>query len=373
MLIASLTGNPIAIAGVTAAMFLPWAAGPFLGAVVDRRDRRTLIVVAQLLRGGAVLALAILAWRGAVTPAIVYVIAFALGVGEVVVDTVIQAAVPRLTGERSLELTNARVQVADTIANRVAGPPLGALLFAVAASLPFVVDGLSFVIAAFLLLTLRTPLQDERDLTAVTMADDVKEGIRHLGRDPVLRPMLVLLVVANAAVQIYTAVFVLFNRDVLGGDARQFGILLAVAAVGGIVGGVGAPFVAARVARPVLLVAAPLLTAASLLLVAAVPELPTVVVGTVLSNVGGALFNVSTASLRQLVTPPDLLGRVSSSFRAVVLAGFPVGAVAGGVIADSAGLVATFFVGGVLFVFVALGMLRVGRRMPAELHLTPAS
>lgn len=369
LLMYTLTTDPLSIALVTAASYVPWAAGPLVGALVDRRDRRTLLLAAQLVRALAIGGLAAAAIAGAVTPPLVYLVALVLGAGEVVVDTAIQAAIPQLSGDRTLESANSTLQATDTLVNRVVGPPVGALLFAAAVAAPFVVDGLTFVVAAALLAAIRTPLQQPRS-RVTSFGDDVRAGLQQLRDDVVLRPLLLLLFLTNVAVMSYTSVFVLMALDVLGVGEAGYGLLLSAAALGGVGGGLAAPWLTARLGRdrlPTLLAA---VAAFGLAVIWARPTLPIVVVGIVTTNAAGAAFNVVVAALRQALTPAELLGRVSSSFRAFTVTGVPVGAVLGGVVADLAGVPATFGAASVAFVVVTVGLVRVGRSIP-ERHRRP--
>ena len=93
----SITREPLAVALAAALAFLPWVlAGPVAGVVVDRVDRRKLMIIGQLARGLVVGTLAVWIAAGDLSLPVLYAAAFLLGLGEVFVDTASQAAIPML-------------------------------------------------------------------------------------------------------------------------------------------------------------------------------------------------------------------------------------------------------------------------------------
>ena len=126
LLVTSITREPIAVATVTALTMLPWVVfGAVGGAIVDRTDRRRLIVRAQFARGLVMAALATAVALDRHELWMIYVAAFVVGLGEVLVDSAAQAAVPQLAGDDPdmLELANARLNTALLVTNEVVGAP----------------------------------------------------------------------------------------------------------------------------------------------------------------------------------------------------------------------------------------------------------
>lgn len=164
LLALSLTDPEVLVAGVTAMTFLPWVVfGALGGVLVDRGNRRRLMLVGQVVRAGLSAGLAITLATDTATIGVVYVVAFGLGLGEVVVDSASQAAIPQLVAPSGLDRANSRLVAAQTVLDQVFGAALGSLLFVVAAPLPFLVDGTSFLVSAAALVRVRRPLQGARD------------------------------------------------------------------------------------------------------------------------------------------------------------------------------------------------------------------
>jgi MFS family permease len=159
LLMASLTGDPALVAGAVLAQQLPWLLLSLpSGAYVDRVDRRRLLVAVDLLRGAALAGLAVSVWSGAVRVPVVYAALFVLGVGATLADNAAFALLPAVVPAAGLARANARLMAGYLVANQLAGGPLGAWLFVVAAALPFGFDAASFVAGAGLIAGLRPRL-----------------------------------------------------------------------------------------------------------------------------------------------------------------------------------------------------------------------
>lgn len=155
LLAVQFTGSPVAVAAVTAVQGLPWlVTGVVLGVLVDRADRRRLMVVMSLVQALVIAALvvAILA-RSAGLP-LICLTALVSGLCSALRGTAASASVPRLVEPTDLDQANGRVIVGQIVGNELAGPAAGGWLFGLAAILPFAVNAGVLGIAGLLLLTL---------------------------------------------------------------------------------------------------------------------------------------------------------------------------------------------------------------------------
>lgn len=157
---ASLTTSPALIAGLATAYSLTrlLVALP-VGVHVDRRDRRSLLWTANLLRGLALVGLAGLLFAGAAPIWVLYAVYCLIGVLENVADNAAVAILPDLVQDDQLDNANGRIAAVQLVADEFAGPPLGGLLFAVAAGLAVITTGSLYCLAAlaFLFLPRRGP------------------------------------------------------------------------------------------------------------------------------------------------------------------------------------------------------------------------
>ena len=367
LLTASITRDPIAVAAVTGITMLPWFLfGAVGGAIVDRTDRKRLIIVTQVARAGAVgiLAAAIATDRAGL--GLVYAVAFVIGLGEVLVDTASQAAIPQLAGDGSLEQANSRMVGAQLATGEIIGLPLGATLFGVAAVAPFAVDAATFVAGALLIATVRRPLQDERTEARQHLTRDVRDGFGFLWRHEFLRPAAIAVGLSNLAFTATSSLFVLLVVDVLDAPAIAFGILGAVGAIGGLLGSLLSRRIIDRFGRVGTLIGG---GAVGIVAQGAIGLSPNVAFACGCFFVASFTIvatNVIGQSLRQAVTPDRLLGRVVASYRVIGLGGVPLGALIGGVIASFTGIRSVFAVS------TAIGLIAVAMLERAVRHVPPA-
>jgi MFS family permease len=369
LLAATMTHDPRLIAGVTAWGTLPWllAALP-AGALADRTDGRRLMSAAQALQGALVAVLAVLSLLHAGQIAVVYVVAFAIGVAETAVKGAGQTLVPDIVPPEQLERANGRFGATQFAAEEFLGPPLGSLLFAVATPLPFWADAATFAVSALLVLRIRT-----RRPAFAFRTVNVADGLRWLARHPLLRVLSGLAAVANLANTMALSTLVLFATQRLHIGPGGYGVLLGAMAAGGVLGSLVSRVAIEHLGGRAVVTTTILLTPAAQLAIAlAGRDAVTVAVLAVVCSAGASLWNVATMSLRQRLVPAELRGRVGNAGLALAWGAQPVGAVLGGLVAGSFGLAAPWLLAGLLRLGTALVALPALRRWPSATALPAA-
>ncbi len=341
LLAIQLTREPVAVAGVQAAFTLPALAFALhAGALADRRDRRSLLLVAAALRAVALLGAGIGAAVGLLPLSVLYLAVFAVGIGVVVFDTTTQSTIPDVVAPDQLGTANGRIIGAQTVMNNFVGAPLAGVLVGTAAASVLLGPALLYAVAALLLL--RLPRRAAPSAPPTTrMREDIAEGLRVLRGHAALRSIGLLVGLLNLGNAAYFGVFVLF---VVGEDAPMglpeiaFGGLAAALAAGSVTGSL----VAGRLERALgprrVLIGG--VAAASLLMLVPVVTAAVLPIAVFAFLLGAASLAVNVVSVtsRQRVVPRRLLGRVNAAFRLLATGAMPVGAALGGVIASAFGL-----------------------------------
>lgn len=356
LLAAAITRDPMAIAGLTVAADLPWLlVSLFAGALVDRTDRRVLMIRVQVVRTviAAVLAATVLA--GSVQIIVLYALVLVLGVCEVLFDVAAPTMLPRIVGKDHLPRGNARLSAAELTGNEFVGPPLGGFLFRLGHAVPFVLDAVSFAVSAVALTRIRGPFRPDHPegATPKGILADVGEGVRWLWHQPLFRGMTVIVAFMNLARAMTLAIFVLYALELLKLNEIGFGVLTSAVAVGAVVATFIIDRMGWRIAGPVMLLAV------------LGHGLSTAAMGLTsnpwLAGLFSAAFGFATmtwsllsSSVRQAFVPDRLLGRVSSVHRFVSWGSLPLGGLLGGVLAAQFGLRAPFLIGGAAVVLVAI-------------------
>jgi predicted MFS family arabinose efflux permease len=357
----ALTRNPVLVAGLVAAQYLPWLAfGLTAGALVDRTDRRTLMWTVNTGRTLLLAAFTVLVATDQATLPLLYAAAFLLGVGDTLYDNAAQAAVPALVAPEQLERANSHLVAAEIAGNELAGPALGAWLFGVAAVLPLATNTGALAVAVLLVASITgmflpvTPAGPRASL-----GQEIREGLRWLWGQRLLRAMTGIgMVLAFADVAAFS-LLVLYNQEILRLGPAGFGLLLAAGAVGGILGGLAAPALARRLAATGALLLAVGLTGAGHLILGLTGHPLLAGAMLALSSSAFGVWNVVSVSLRQRLAPDRLLGRVSSAYRSLGVGAVPLGALLGGAAAAATSLRGTYVIAGaLLFVMAAVGRCR---------------
>jgi len=361
LLAVHLTTDPRQVALVAAAGTVPWLVfGLPVGTLVDRWDRRRTVWVVDLLRTLTVAVLAGAAAAGALSVALLVVVTFVLGTGELFAESAALALVPQLVASSQLERANGRLQAGEVTAGQFAGQGLGGVLYAVALALPFTLDAATFLLSAALVSTLRTPTRrppTRRRLPAASLRRlpaETAEGLRWLAGHQLLAILCVLLAVLAAVSGAFWAVAALYAASILGLGPTGFGVLLAAGAAGSLAGSLLAEPLAARLGTAsAIRLAVALVTLATAGLAATGSPL---VAGALLvvNGIAVLVWNVVTVSLRQAIIPDHLLGRVSSAYLFIGLGAQPAGALGAGLLAHAAGLRAVFAVSAALLALTAL-------------------
>jgi MFS family permease len=349
LLAVTLTTDPRLISMVAAASFVPWLLFSLpVGALVDRHGRVGLMRGAQFFQAVVVGLIAVLVAVGGMSIGYLMVAAFAIGVGQVVFGIASQSVLPEIVDTRLLGPANGRQYLATTIGQSFLGPPVGSLLFGLALVLPFCLDVATLVGSALLLATLRGASRSRLRAAGQPARRAIVEGLRWLVRHRLLRTLALLLGVNTFCFQLGNVTLVLLATRELGVTPAGYGLLLAVAAVGSVLGGL----LTARLTRafgqiPVLVVALAI-NAVAFVLLGLSPNAWMLAALLALSGLVTAVWNVVTVTLRQELVPLDLLGRVNSVYRLLGWGLIPLGALAGGLIAHEIGVRAGYPVAGAL-------------------------
>ncbi len=164
LLAASLTRDPVLIAGVATAQRLPWLLFTLIsGVVVDRVDRRQLQAWTNFFRAAVLAALTLAVGLGWVSIYWIFVVAFLLGVAETLFDNAAFALLPSVVTQDDLERANSRIYTTQTVANEFVGPPVGGTLFALAAMMTLGLNALCYGLAAALVGLLPGSLRARRE------------------------------------------------------------------------------------------------------------------------------------------------------------------------------------------------------------------
>lgn len=327
------------------------------GLLADRTSRRWLMAGAEALRAMALLAILLLIWLNLLTLPLLALAGFIAVCGTVAYSVAAPALVPSLVAPQQLPAANARIELARTVAF-ASGPALGGVLVGwVGAAPAFGVAAALSVIAVVLLSGLYEParaLAPRRH-----PLQEIKEGAAFVLHHPLLRPVFVTQFIFNTAWFMMLAVFVPYGVRRFGLSAAGVGTVLAMFGVGMVVGALVATRVMRYFAFGSVIGLGPVTGFAAAVVMALTTIIPTAWLAGLsffLLGVGPILWVISTTTLRQSVTPPQLLGRVSA-INIMSYGARPLGSALGAIVGGFFGAEACLYLAVAIFAAQALVIL----------------
>jgi MFS family permease len=352
LLVASLTHDPFLI---SLAALLRWTPpllfGLYAGVVSDRHDRRRIVMLADGSRAVVLAVLVVALVAGRLDAAGALVALGLLATAEVFADNTASTLTPMLVSRDDLALANSRLQVGFLTLNQLAGPPIGAALFAAGRVWPFVTQAV--LVAAGVLLVVRVrPVAVEAPARSNALRQ-MREGLAWTMRHAAVRTLALTILIFNVTFGAAWSVLVLYAQDRLGLGAIGFGLLSTASAVGGLLGTGLYGWITARVSLGNVMRAGLLIETFTHLALAVTTSPALALLIMFVFGAHAFVWGTTSITVRQRAVPSALQGRVNSVNTICVFGGLVVGSALGGILATHFGVTAPFwfaFIGSAVFV-----------------------
>jgi predicted MFS family arabinose efflux permease len=338
-----LGAGPSALGLLAAVRAIPAvAAGLLGGSWVDRTDRRRVMIGSDLVRAVLLLAIPLAAFTHRLTMLELLGAAALVGAAGVLFDMASHAYLPSIVAELRLVQANAALSASDAAAE-VVGPGLtGVLVSALTAPLALAVNAATyFASGAILALIPREASRAQPAAGAERL--DLSAGLRIALAEPRVRPLLLMAASQSLAGGVFSALYIIFAIRTLRLTPAMLGVTIAMGGAGALIGSA----LAARLARRVGLgPAIPLSAWAWAAFTALIPLAPgsplagmaVLMVAQLFGDAAGTASDILSTSARQSVLAPDTLGRTAGAFAAAEGLARALGALAGGVLAETIGM-----------------------------------
>jgi MFS family permease len=344
---------------------LQFAAFPLLGLVagvwIDRLGRRRLMIIADLGRMFALGSIPLAFVVGALTLAQLYVVAVLTGIFTVFFEIAYQSYLPVLVQREELIEGNTKLEVSRSIA-QVTGPlAAGLLIQLIGGARVVVIDAASFLVSVLSLVSIRTKEPAKSMATAAPkFLSELVEGLLVVFRNPVLTSIAGCTATWNLGTNVVFAVFLVFAYRKLHLSPGQVGIFFAVTSVGSIAGALTAGRIVRSVGLGRTLALSMVLGGLSNL------GMPLAMFAAPLALISGfgfvqgvqvPVYNINQVSLRQVMVPDRLQGRMNATMRTIVWGTLPIGSLLGGVMGNVVGIVPTMLMGGAISLLAVVWIL----------------
>ena len=374
LLILALTDSPAA-AGIAGALrFVPYLVLSLpVGALIDRWDRKRVMVASDLGRALAVGSIPVAMGLDALTLAHIYVVCFVEGSLFVFFNIAEVAALPRVVPRAQLPEATAYNEAGFGVAH-IVGPSLGTVLYQTfGRAVPFIADALSYLVSLASLLAIKAQFQREAPVARRDLRGEIAEGLRWLWGKPLIRYMAFLTGGINLVNAAMPLVVIVLAKDLGAGDA-QIGIIFSIAGAGAIIGSLVGGRIQRRFTFGQVIAATLWIAAFAFLLFAGAPGYVALGVLAAAFSFVGPVYNVVQFSYRVALIPDELQGRVNSTFRLLAFGFMPLGAALSGIVIERFGVrPAIVLLAAVLFALAVLTSLNRHVREAPSIGRAPAA
>ena len=358
LLVFQLTHSPLSLAISTITFALPHLLfGLFIGAWVDRVDRKRLMIVVDILLALTMAVIPALAFFHQLNVWWVYAVQFTASSLALMFQQAEFTAIPSLVGSNDLVTANGRIN-ATYEGSEVAGPAIaGAIANVVSVPVLLVIDAISYVVSATALATIKVSFNrsDRAQKRTTRILADIGEGIRYVLSHPVLRNISLMMMLFNLTNVTLYAQGVYYAKERLHANNFELGLFFASGGVGAIVFSLFAGLLRKRFSFSTVVIGCLALSGVASIVFAAISwfweALPLLFLREGLLS----LLNINTFSLRQVIVPDHMLGRVLSVAGVLAFSALPIGSLAGAFLIERTHNIALVYGGiGVLLILIPL-------------------
>jgi MFS family permease len=369
LLVLALTGSGFAMGIVGAIQTLPDLLFAMLaGAMVDRGDRKRIMFLADLARGGLTALIPLSVALDGPTMAVILVVAAPMSIMRAFFLAGYTASIPALVGRSQVGRANSFFEALYSLMF-IFGPALaGVLATTIGPGPTLAIDAASFALSALAIAFIRTDLRAPIERPRQRLVTDIREGIDYILASPPLRTMIVFWTSISILIApLVTAITVRITRD-LELAPSVLGLVLAAYGVGALIGSLLTARLIGRAWPGKLLLAGSLVMGIALFAVSLATQVPVLLGVAVVAGAGQSLILVTYISLRTAYSPDALLGRIGATARTISLGLQPIGLLVGGLLVDLTSGSTTIALIGVCVAGVSLAFTPVQALRRASLH-----
>ena len=371
LVVLDLHGSAADVGWLSSARWLPYlVVGIVVGALVDRRRRRPVMIATDLAQAVLLAAIPLLWWVHILSFPVLVVIVMAYGTASVVNGAAAMSFLPRLVPRQHLQRAHARGDGADAVAMS-AGPAVGGLLVSVlGAPLAVLVDAATYLYSAITLSRVHLVEPLTKGGTRVRgLVLEIRDGVRWIYHSSGLRTLAIythLWFVGNAVVIVVLAPYAL---NTLGLTPFQFGLVGALGGIGALIGAAVTTRVGLRLGTGRTIIACRVIDTVGVLVMVGAGQAMGAWASLAILGIGQGLYgfalgvsNSHEMSFRQLVTPDELQARTNTTLRSLNRGVMVVVAPLAGLLADAGGIRLTLLLAAAIFALGALGLAMSGFR-----------
>ncbi|MBM7583807.1 MFS family permease [Bacillus pakistanensis] len=347
LMVLSITGSALSMGIVAALERLPILLQPFTGVLSDRINRKNLLLMCHSLRGGIVACLGAIFITGEMQIWHLYVGAFTIGVLSEIYNTTQFALVPKLVRRDDLQAINS-INTGFFNAATLIAPGLGGLVISFYnPGYALLLNSLSFWIAFLTILTIPMTKSTYIRETKQPLLEDIKEGFRFVIKTKAILYTNIAMLFSVFGTTLFLTMMVFHLRDVVHLDPKQIGILLSLGGVGAIGGALLTNFLRKFFSYRAILFFSAFIGGLSIILFSFTQVYWILIAANAIGTIAASMKNPCIITIRQSLTPDELLGRVQATSRFMTWVLVPLSAFLAGILSEEIGTEQTILIGGI--------------------------
>jgi MFS family permease len=353
LLILAITRSP-ALAGFAGAV----RALPYLlfslpaGALVDRWDRKRVMIMCDAGRGLALASIPFALLIGHLTIIQLFVVTAVEGTLYVFFNIAEAACLPRVVPKTLLPEATAQNMATDGI-TILLGPPIGGFIYQLGSAIPFLGDAISYACSVVSLFFIKTNFQEQRTKARRKLWVEIHEGLHWLWHHQLIR-FIAILTGGGNLVSAGSFLLIIVLAQQMHASSFTIGIIFAIGGVGAIVGAIIGPTLQKRFSFGAAIISTTWVMALTMPLYIIAPNVFLIGVISAISFVAGPVYNVVQFSYRSAIIPDELQGRVNSVFRLIAFGGQPLGYALTGLLIQGIGVKQAIAIDAAILVLLAL-------------------
>lgn len=356
-LVTEITGNAAGIGLLFMFMAVPRIlVFPIAGVLVERWNKRNVIVVCDILSGLTAIGVALTNDLPAI-----YVLSTISVLISLFFSPAVQSAVPRIVPKAELLTANSLTSMTRQVAS-LGGPALGGMIIGLwGLKTAFLVNGVSFLISALSEMFIHIPraTHESEVRQASSILKDLKEGWEYIRQHPAVKLTILFFALAGLPMGAIIVLKVVFLKDVLSLTAAQYGLVMTIEGIGLFLGTFAIGKWGGKWYEVTAMVIGCAVIGAAYVGLSLVNTLWLAAACVSAVGLAGAIVNITYGTLLQKAVDDHVRSRVYSFDMAIgeVLALASMGAA--GFLGDTFGITKTIMVCGLLIIVLCLGTLRI--------------
>lgn len=350
-----LGASPIQMGILYAAEFLPILfIGLQVGVWVDNKPKKPMLITVDLLRALLILSVPITMLFNSLSMELLYIVAFLIGVNTIFSDIGQLSYLPTIIKKEELIEGNSKMEFSDSSASIVGQSLGGALIQFFTAPIAIIITAFTFIFSAFFVSRIQTkePTIKKTEQESKILKQ-IKDGLQFVYNNNTIRTITISSIIFNFFTVVMEPIFILYVTRELDLAPIFIGVIFAMSGVGALIGS----FIAEPISRrfgvgPTIVITLLIAGIASLLIPLAtfLPIYYSILLLIFVQIVDASMLivhNINQRSLRTVLTPESMLGRMNASIRFCIMGIVPLGAVAGGVLGEVIGTLGTLVIGAI--------------------------